>query len=402
MPSYNYTAYDDTGKVIEGILAAETAEVVKSKLRDRGFYATMVTEQKTKGPQMLTMKPGVGLGDLVVFSRQFATMVAAGMSLVNCLDVLKRQTPSYKLQKTLEAVRKEIEEGLPLSEALNKHPKVFSSLYVHLVHAGEVGGILDQTLEKLAVYLEKELQFRQSLRAAFAYPSIILVVAIAAVIFLVTRIIPVFVDFFEKLGVGLPLPTRIVVGVSNAIIGYWWALLLGIGGIVFAYNLVRKTPLGRLTIDRLKLKIPVVGPLFKIISISRFIIVLGSMIVSGVPMLQALETVREVADNRVVIAVVDQIRENIREGKRISEPLNNSPVFPPIVAQMVAVGEESGSLDDMLEKCGAFLERDIEYTVRKITAVVEPLLIVCVGIVIGFIAIAIYLPLFDIVTHMGG
>ena len=242
MPNYSYTAYDDTGKIIEGILAAENAEVVKSKLRDRGFYATMVTEQKVKTSRVLTLKPGVSFGDLVVFSRQFATMVSAGLSLVNCLDVLKRQTASWKLQKTIEAVRNDIEEGLPLSEALSKHPKIFPSLYVHLVHAGEVGGILDQTLERLALYLEKELQFKQNLRAAFAYPSIIFFTAMVAVIFLVTRIIPVFVDFFGKIGVRLPLPTRIVVGVSNVIIGYWWAFLLAIAGIILGYNFFRKTP----------------------------------------------------------------------------------------------------------------------------------------------------------------
>jgi type IV pilus assembly protein PilC len=402
MPNYTYTAYDDAGKVIEGILTAENTDVVKTKLRDRGFYATLITEQKVKSSRILFLKPGVGLGDLVVFSRQFATMVTAGLSLINCLDVLKRQTPSLGLQRTIEAIRNDIEGGLPLSEALGKHPKVFSPLYIHLVHAGEVGGILDQTLERLAVYLEKELQFRQSIRAAFAYPGIVFVVAMAAVIFLVTKIIPVFADFFKTVGVPLPLPTRIMVIISGLVINYWWVLLLALGGIVLGYNIFRKSPLGKLITDRLKLKIPVFGTLYKLVGISRFIVVLGSMVASGVPMLQALETVREVADNRVIIAVIDQIRENIREGKTIAEPLNNSPVFPPIVAQMVTVGEESGSLDDMLAKCGTFLERDMEYAVRKITAIIEPLLIVGVGLAIGFIAIAIYLPLFDIVTHMGG
>jgi type IV pilus assembly protein PilC len=401
MPKYTYTAYDDAGKVIEGVLTAENAEVVRGKLRDRGFYATMVAEQKVKTSRMLALRAGVSFGDLVVFSRQFATMVSAGLSLVNCLDVLKRQTPSLRLQRTIEVIRSDIEEGLPLSEALSKHPKVFPPLYIHLVHAGEVGGILDQTLEKLAVYLEKELQFRQSLRAAFAYPSIVFFVAMAAVIFLVVRIIPVFAGFFETAGVPLPLPTRIMVRLSKVLIGYWWALLLGIGGIVLGFNLFKKTPPGRLIIDRLKLKIPVFGPLNRIVTISRFIVALGSMVASGVPMLQSLEIVREVANNRVVTGVIDEIRENIREGKRLAEPLDNSSIFPPIVAQMVAVGEESGSLDEMLAKCGTFLERDIEYMVRRITAIIEPLLIVGVGIIIGFIAISIYLPMFDIIAVAG-
>ena len=401
MPSYSYTAYDDAGKVIEGLLTAENADVVKSKLRDRGFYATMVTEQKAKASRRLILRPGVRFGDLVVFSRQFATMVAAGLSLVNCLDVLKRQTTSLKLQKTIDSVRGDIEEGLPLSEALGKHPKVFFPLYVHLVHAGEVGGILDQSLERLAIYLEKELQFRQNLKSAFAYPGVVLFVATAAVVFLLTNVIPVFADFFKEAGVPLPLPTRIMVEASSVIINYWWALLLGIAGLVLVYDFFKKTPAGRLIIDRVKLKIPVFGPLNKTIAISRFIMALGSMVVSGVPMLQALETVREVADNRVVVGIVDEIRENIRQGRRISEPLENSPVFPPIVAQMIAVGEESGSLDDMLAKCRTFLERDTEYMLRRITSVIEPILIVCVGLVIGFIAISIYLPMWDIYTMAG-
>ncbi|HET8998405.1 MAG TPA: type II secretion system F family protein [bacterium] len=400
MPVYEYTARDQTGRVLAGAIEAESDQTVTQKLREMGFFITNLqrkTEPVGVGEYFARFR-GIGLKDLAVFSRQFATMVNAGLSLVRTLSILEEQTQQKQLKAVIEAVRVDIEGGGTLSSALGKHPQAFSNLYVNMVKAGEAGGVLDEVLIRLAAFLEKELALRQKIKSATTYPILLATAAIAALLFMTVVIIPQFATFFKELGSNaeLPLPTQIAMGVSMLIRRFWWALAVAIVAFIYVLRMYVRTPAGRANYDNIKLRLPILGPVNKKIVIARFSRTFGTLVASGVPIMQALEVVGKAIDNVVIARAIEAVRTSIREGESIAIPLAASGMFPPMVVQMVKVGEETGSLETMLTKVADFYDTEIENTVASLTSILEPVLIVGMGVVIGAMLISLYLPIFNL------
>ncbi len=400
MAVYEYTARDATGKVLAGAIEADTDATVTQKLREMGFFITSLQRKNQAvgvGEYFARFK-GIGLKDLAVFSRQFATMVNAGLSLVRTLSILEEQTTQRQLKAIIGEVRTDIEGGATLSTALGKHPRAFSNLYVNMVKAGEAGGVLDEVLVRLAAFLEKELALRQKIKSATTYPILLATAAIAALLFMTVVIIPQFATFFKELGsnAALPLPTQIAMGVSLLIRRFWWMMILATVPIVYMTRMYVRTPSGRAGYDRLKLRLPILGPVNKKIVIARFSRTFGTLVASGVPIMQALEVVGKAIDNVVVAHAIESVRTSIREGESIAIPLAASGMFPPMVVQMVKVGEETGALETMLTKVADFYDTEIEATVASLTSILEPVLIVGMGIVIGAMLISLYLPIFNL------
>jgi len=400
MPTYEYTARDAAGKLLAGAIEAENDATVTQKLREKGFFITNLqrkTEAVSVGEYMSRMR-GIGLKDLAVFSRQFSTMVNAGLSLTRTLSILQEQTTQKKLREVIDAIRSDIEGGGTLSNALGKHPQVFSNLFVNMVKAGEAGGVLDEVLNRLANFLEKELALRQKIKSSTTYPVLLACAAMGALLFMTVVIIPQFATFFKELGgsSALPLPTQIAMGVSTVIRKFWWILVPMLVALFLVGRSYVKTPTGRVYYDRLKLRLPILGAVNKKIIIARFSRTFGTLVASGVPIMQALEVVAKAIDNTEVSAAVDAVRTSIREGESIAIPLQASGMFPPMVVQMVKVGEETGSLETMLNKVADFYDAEIEATVNSLTSILEPVLIVGMGVVIGAMLISLYLPIFNL------
>jgi type IV pilus assembly protein PilC len=400
MPLYEYTARDVTGKVLAGAIEAESDATVTQKLREMGFFITNLqrkTEPVGVGEWFAKFR-GIGLKDLAVFSRQFSTMVNAGLSLVRTLAILEDQTTQKQLKEVIAAVRTDIEGGATLSSALAKHPAAFSNLYVNMVKAGEAGGVLDDVLIRLANFLEKELQLRQKIKSATTYPILLATAAISALLFMTVVIIPQFASFFKELGSNaqLPLPTQIAMGVSQLLRKFWYLIIACLGGVLYALRTYVRTPQGKGHYDLVKLRLPILGPVNKKIIIARFSRTFGTLVASGVPIMQSLEVVGKAIDNVSVAKAVESVRSSIREGESIAVPLQASGMFPPMVIQMVKVGEETGSLETMLTKVADFYDAEIENTVASLTSILEPVLIVGMGIVIGAMLISLYLPIFNL------
>ncbi len=400
MPVYEYTARDATGRVLAGAIEAESDATVTQKLREMGFFITNLqrkTEPVGVGEYFARFR-GIGLKDLALFSRQFATMVNAGLSLVRTLSILEEQTVQKQLKEVIAAVRVDIEGGGTLSSALGKHPQAFSNLYVNMVKAGEAGGVLDDVLVRLAAFLEKELALRQKIKSATTYPILLATAAIAALLFMTVVIIPQFATFFKELGsnAALPLPTQIAMGVSLLIRRFWYALIIVLFLCIWLIRMYVRTPGGRANYDRVKLRLPILGPVNKKIVIARFSRTFGTLVASGVPIMQALEVVSKAIDNVVIANAIEAVRTSIREGESIAIPLAASGMFPPMVVQMVKVGEETGSLETMLTKVADFYDTEIENTVASLTSILEPVLIVGMGVVIGAMLISLYLPIFNL------
>jgi type IV pilus assembly protein PilC len=400
MPFYEYTARDASGKVLAGAIEADSDANVTQKLREMGYFITNLHRKHSAvglGEYMARFK-GIGLKDLAVFSRQFATMVNAGLSLVRTLSILEEQTTQKKLREVIGAVRTDIEGGATLSASLAKHPGAFSNLYVNMVKAGEAGGVLDDVLVRLAAFLEKEVGLRQKIKAATTYPILLATAAIGALLFMTVVIIPQFATFFKELGssAGLPLPTQIAMGVSQMIRRFWYLMVMAIPLFLYLFRAYVKTPAGRANFDRVKLRLPILGPVNKKIVIARFSRTFGTLVSSGVPIMQSLEVVSKAIDNVVVAQAIEAVRTSIREGESIAIPLAASGMFPPMVVQMVKVGEETGALETMLTKVADFYDQEIEATVASLTSILEPILIVGMGVVIGAMLISLYLPIFNL------
>ncbi len=400
MPLYEYTARDVTGKVLAGAIEAESDATVTQKLREMGFFITNLrrkTEPVGVGEWFAKFK-GIGLKDLAVFSRQFSTMVNAGLSLVRTLAILEDQTTQKQLKEVIAAVRTDIEGGATLSSALGKHPAAFSNLYVNMVKAGEAGGVLDDVLIRLANFLEKELTLRQKIKSATTYPVLLATAAIGALLFMTVVIIPQFASFFKELGSNaqLPLPTQIAMGVSTILRKFWYLIIGALGGSLYAVRTYVKTPQGKGHYDLVKLRLPILGAVNKKIIIARFSRTFGTLVASGVPIMQSLEVVGKAIDNVQVARAVESVRASIREGESIAVPLQASGMFPPMVIQMVKVGEETGALETMLNKVADFYDAEIDNTVASLTSILEPILIVGMGIVIGAMLISLYLPIFNL------
>ena len=400
MAIFVYTGRTRGGQTITGEMEAGDRNAVVARLRSQQVIATAVRSK----PKDITI-PGFGEKvtdrDIVVFTRQFATMIDAGLPLVQCLEILASQQDNKMLKKTLTEIRQAVEGGSTFAAALKQHPKVFSSLYANMVEAGEAGGILDTILNRLAQYMEKAMALKKKVKSAMIYPSTIVTVAVVVVIFLLVFVIPTFKAMFEGFGAALPLPTQIVLELSRLVQAYF---LVGLGVVVAAVLGIRwwyGTPSGKINIDRFLLRLPVFGTLIRKVAVAKFTRTLGTLISSGVAILDGLEITARTAGNKVVEMAVLRTRASIAEGKTIAEPLRESGVFPPMVVQMIAVGEQTGALDAMLGKIADFYDEEVDTAVGNLTALLEPLLMVFLGVVIGGVVIAMYLPIFKLVTVVG-
>ena len=396
MPVFNYTARTLTGELQSGSIDLPSENDVVAHLRKN----RMIVVKVQRAPKQLnfTFGSGVTTRDIVIFTRQFATMINSGLPLVQALDILSEQTESKALKDVTKAVVYDVESGQTLADALRKHPKAFSDLYVNMVAAGEAGGILDTILLRLAVFMEKNDALVRRVKGAMIYPAVIFSVAGICVVVLLIFVIPVFANMFASAGGVLPMPTRIVMALSSFLIHFWWALGGGIGAFYFGLKRYNATPGGRLNLDRLMLAMPVLGDLLRKSAVSRFTRTLGTLIASGVSILDGLEITAKTAGNRVIHDAVMESRNSIAGGETIAAPLQKSKVFPPMVISMIAVGEQTGGLDEMLTKIADFYDEEVDAAVANLLSAMEPIMIVCLGGVVGGMVIAMYLPIFNMIN----
>ena len=364
-----------------------------------GYTPVEVGRKREGMGREITLRPGhVKRKELAVFTRQFATMVNSGLPILRALAILADQTESKALSKVVTEVRQEIEQGSSLSAAMAKHPKAFNELYVAMVRSGETGGVLDAVLLRLADAIERDVALRQRIRSAMTYPVVVVIFVTLILMAMLLFIVPQFQNIYTQLGGTLPIPTRILLGVSNAVRHYWYMVGLGIAGAVFAFRRYKKTERGRMRIDSLKIKVPIFGPLFHKVALSRFASTLSVLLRSGVPILQSLDIVTETVNNRVISKAISDVQTSVKEGESIARPLSKHAVFPPMVVQMLAVGEESGGVDVMLEKVAQFYDNEVTAAVDALTSIIEPVLIAIVGACVGMAVIALYLPMFNLIN----
>ncbi|UCG52397.1 MAG: type II secretion system F family protein [Candidatus Latescibacterota bacterium] len=390
-----------TGEILSGEYVTESKQELVSHLRKRKIIITSLKQKSKEINIPLPFKKRVSVKDLGVFTRQFATMINAGLPMVQCLDILAAQMDKPKFKKVVSTVTTDVEGGATLAEALGKHP-VYSQLYVNMVEAGEAGGILDQILNRLAVYLEKAEALTRKVKSAMTYPTVVAVVATGATIFMLMFIIPTFAKMFADFGGELPLPTKVVLGLSNFLRSSWYILALGAGAVVFGFKRFYATETGKLKIDALLLKIPVLGSVLRKAAIARFTRTLGTLISSGVPILNGLDITARTAGNKIVERAIYATRESISQGDTIAEPLRQSGVFPPMVTQMIGVGEQTGALDEMLDKIANFYDDEVDTAVEQLTSVIEPVMIVVMGVIVGGMLISMYLPMFKLINVVSG
>lgn len=402
MLTYAWQGRTAGGQAVSGELAAANRNDLMAALRRKKIVVTSVKEK----PKELKFKlPGVGgisTKDQAVFTRQFATMINAGLPLVQCLDILSRQLDKESFRDITKKVMTDIESGATLSESLAKHPKAFDELYCNMVNAGEAGGILDVILMRLAEYIEKIEALKRKVQGAMIYPAVVLFVALGATLFMLMFIIPTFAKMFSDFGAELPLPTKIVLGLSNFVRDWWWTMGLGVVALVIGIKRFYATDKGHHVIDAFLLKFPIIGDVLRKGSVSRFTRTLGTLVSSGVPILDGLEITAKTAGNVIVKDAIMQARASIREGETISAPLKTSGVFPPMVVQMITVGEETGALDEMLTKIADFYDDEVDTAVEALTSVIEPVMIVFMGAIVGGMVVAMYLPIFRMVNIIAG
>ena len=396
MPVFNYTARTLTGELQSGSIDLPSENDVVAHLRKN----RMIVVKVQQAPKQLGFSFGGGVTtrDIVIFTRQFATMINSGLPLVQALDILSEQTESKSLKEVTKAVVYDVESGQTLADALRKHPKAFSDLYVNMVAAGEAGGILDTILLRLAVFMEKNDALVRRVKGAMIYPAVIFSVAGICVVVLLIFVIPVFANMFASAGGVLPLPTRVVMGMSSVLIHWWWALGGGGAAIYFGTKRYYATPGGRLNLDKLMLAMPVLGDVLRKSAVSRFTRTLGTLIASGVSILDGLEITAKTAGNRVIHDAVMESRNSIAGGETIAAPLQKSKVFPPMVISMIAVGEQTGGLDEMLSKIADFYDEEVDAAVANLLSAMEPVMIVFLGGVVGGMIIAMYLPIFNMIN----
>ncbi|HEX6089475.1 MAG TPA: type II secretion system F family protein [Gemmatimonadales bacterium] len=396
MPMYEYTARNSTGQIQKGQLEAQSTDEVNAHLRKNRMMLVSVRQ----APKAISFGgPGrIKTRDIVIFTRQFATMINAGLPLVQSLTILAQQTENKALKDVTKAVVYDVESGNTLADAFAKHPKAFTDLYVNMVAAGEAGGILDTILLRLATFLEKNDALVRKVKGAMVYPGVIMAVAGIAIAVLLVFVIPTFSEMFASAGMELPLPTRVVIALSDFLIGFWWAILLVIGAVVFAIRKYYATSGGRKNIDTMMLHAPVLGDLIRKSAVSRFTRTLGTLISSGVSILDGLEITAKTSGNRVVHDAVMESRQSIAGGETIAAPLERSKVFPPMVISMIAVGEQTGGLDEMLSKIADFYDEEVDVAVSALLSLMEPVMIVVLGVIVGGMVIAMYLPIFDMMN----
>ena len=407
MSTYVFKAMDLAGAPMRGQVEAESKQAVSDQLRARGLVILDIAEKHGSREINVTLFERITLSDLAIFSRQLSTMVSSGMTILRALFVLEEQTEIKKLKEVIVAVRKDVEAGLALSVALSRHPKVFSPLFVSMIRAGEIGGVLEDSLVRIADQLEKEDALRRQVRSAMIYPAVVVSVAMVVMIVLVVYIVPVFAGVLGQFaqnasGAQLPEMTQVTVDVSHAVTGYWYAFILGAVAITFTFRRWKRSEGGRQQWDALRLKIPFkIGDIVQKIAIARWARTFSALTAAGVPLLEALDITGRSAGNTVVARVMNDVIDSVKRGGTISEPLKESPVFPMMVSQMVSVGESTGELDWMLAKIADFYEERVAAAVKALTSIIEPVMIVFIGGMVGFIVIAMYLPLFKVYNEVG-
>ncbi|WP_243174895.1 type II secretion system F family protein [Desulfofundulus sp. TPOSR] len=397
LPVYAYRARDLTGKVVSGRLEASGPREAARILQGQRLIPVQI--RAVRGGVNLTMRlpsfrRGVRLRELALFCRQLSTLVSAGVPLVGAMRILELQVEGRVLKEVVRGVTARLEQGHSLAESFGAYPSVFPEIFISMVEAGEVGGVLDEVLESLAGHFEREHEVREKVKSALTYPTMVLGFAVVILTFVLTFVLPPIINTIQNLGVPLPLPTRVVMGASRLVGRYWYILPLFPLAAAFGFQRLRASPRGREMWDRLVLKMPVFGPVLKKIIIARFARTLAAMLKGGVPIIQALEVVKKTAGNQVVAAGVARAQESVREGQGLAGPLEESGIFPPLVIRMIAVGEETGSLDALLVRIGAFYDQEVNITVGRLSSVLEPVLIVFLGGIVGFIVLSVLLPMF--------
>ena len=403
MKTYKYSARDSRGRITKGELEATDIAALKNKLRNQGLW---LISQNSSQQSLLPFLEGffdkkIGLKDMVVFSRQFSAMIEAGIAILRVLTVLIQQTENPKLKAILQEIKRDIEQGVPLSESMQKFPEAFDSLYVSMVKAGELGGVLDVVLNRVAGFLESRSKLSNKVRTALTYPASLLVISILVVWFMLTFILPKFSAIFTSTGGELPAFTQFLINISNVLRSPF--ILVIIAFIWFAVNYARsyyRSEEGRLKIDTFSLKIPIFGPILKKVAIARFSRTFGTLIESGVPITTALDVTRTSINNALLESVLIKVKKDIEEGSPISNQLQKSEVFPPMVTQMVAIGEEAGELENMLNKIADFYDDEVDSSVESLTALMEPVFIVVIGAIVGAIVVAMYLPIFNVINQI--
>ncbi len=396
-PMFNYVAKNREGEELKGSLEADNSSMVASQLKEKGYYVTSINEKKKRKSlgEYFKFRKRVKINDLAVFSQQFSVMINAGISLVEALGILRAQTEKATFKEVIAKVQEDVETGTGLAEAMSKYPEVFPDLYCQLIRAGETGGVLDTVLNKLAAHYERQDELNKKVKSALYYPIVIFIVAVAVVIFLLVKVVPQFVVMFEGFGAELPLPTRILLGSSEFVQSYWYIILIILGIILFAISAYKNTPKGSYRFDKLLLKIIVVGDMMKKVYISRITSTLAILLDSGVDLLSSLAIVEDVVGNKVYGQILTDARIQVREGVNLSEPLTNRDEFPRMVVQMIKVGEEAGNIGEMLTKVSNFFDREVESSVDGAISLIEPVMIVLLAVIVGFVAISIVTPMFD-------
>jgi type IV pilus assembly protein PilC len=399
MPYFEYKVKDEKGRDYKGYIEAKSKKDAIKKLSDVGFYLTHVKWAPFYKLNLFSSR-NITNSDLTLFARQFASMINAGIPMVKALYAVGEETENPRLKEVIQKLRKDVESGNRLSDSLAKNPKIFSPFFISLVRTGETAGKLDEMLERLALNLEKEEELRRKIRTAFMYPSVVLFVSAVVVIYLLVFVVPVFQSIYRSMKITLPGPTVTLIFISGFVRNYW-PVIAGAAAVFSAgFFQVRRTEQGRILTDRLKLKIPMIGPLMQKEATSRFIRSFAAMFAGGIQISKALEVSKEATDNAVITDTVEKMKQSINKGESISAPLKKKRVFPTTVIQMISAGEESGYLDKMLEKSADFLDNEIDTIIKRLVIKIEPVLTFMLAIVVGFIALAIYLPMFDIIKQL--
>jgi len=401
MPSFNWKGRNRAGQVQEGVLLADSRDAAVATLRRQQIQVTSIREKGREIPLLPRLPGRVGAKRLAIFTRQFSVMLDAGLPLVQCLEILGNQEESKTFREIIIQVRTDVESGASLAEAMRKHPKAFDNLYVNMIAAGEAGGILDVILQRLSTYIEKVVKLRSQVKSAMTYPVTIIVIAAGVVFIILWKVIPVFAGLFAGLGGEMPFLTAMVVGASNFIGRYFIFIFLAIIGVSIAVNRFHKTYRGKRIIDQAILKIPVIGMLILKIAVARFCRTLATLTSSGVPILDGLEITAKTSGNSIVEDAVMAVRKSVEEGRTISEPLAETKIFPPMVCQMINVGEQTGALDQMLSKIADFYEDEVDTAVDGLMKLLEPIMITVLGGIIGTIVTAMYLPMYSILNQIG-
>ena len=400
MPTFEWKGTARNGQATGGVQVADSKDAVIAMMRRQQIVVTAVKE---KGKEIALPKFGGGVPaqSIAIFTRQFSVMIDAGLPLVQCLEILGNQQENKTFKRVLIQIRQDVESGSNLADSMRKHPKVFSDLYTNMVAAGEAGGILDTILQRLATYIEKAVKLNSQVKSAMIYPVAVISIAIMVVAVILWKVIPVFASLFESLGAELPLPTRVVIALSNFIADFWWLIGLLMVATWFSLRKYHQTYKGKRVLDGILLKMPVLGILLRKIAVARFCRTLATLTSSGVPILDGLSITARTAGNSVVEDAIMATRKSVEEGKTISEPLGDTEVFPPMVVQMIAVGEQTGALDTMLSKIADFYEEEVDVAVAGLMKLLEPILIAFLGVCIGGIVIAMYMPMFSLIGQLG-